>query len=344
DGAGETWRPVKKGKTTESQWRDLLASGGVLSDGDKIWWPSREARDGESFLKDLKKKNAQPTADDYLPARDFLRPYMVSFVNCHHVLLRGVTIRNSPKFVFYPNNCTDLTMDHVNIFNEWWAQNGDGIDISACKRVMIYKCHVSAGDDGICMKSSGARPGGAALEDVIVAGCTVLRAHGGFVIGSNTDGGMHNIFVSDCLFDGTDVGLRFKSNMGRGGLVNDVFIRNINMHNIVNEAVLFDTYYEDAQAGVTKDPNKAAPEDKVPEFRDFHISNILCNGARTAISITGLPRMPVSRIAFDSVEIHSGKGLIATQAKEIDLHDVKLITQQEPVYQADKSAEIRIRP
>jgi hypothetical protein len=116
------------------------------------------------------------------------------------------------------------------------------------------------------------------------------------------------------------------------------------MHNIVNEAVLFDTYYEDQPAGTTKDPNKPKPEDKTPEFRDFHISHITCDGARTAISITGLPQMPVSKISFDSMEIHSNKGLIATQAKEIDLHDVKLITLQEPVYQADKTAEIRIRP
>jgi DNA sulfur modification protein DndE len=344
DGAGETWRPVKKSKTTDAQWKELMATpGSVLSSDGQIWWPSREARDGESFLKDLKKKNEHPSADDYLPARDFLRPYMVYLVNCKRVLLKGVTIRNSPKFVFYPNNCSDLTMDHVNIFNEWWAQNGDGIDISACKKVMIYRCTVSAGDDGICMKSSGARPGGAALEDVIVAGCTVYRAHGGFVLGSNTDGGMHDIFVSDCLFSGTDVGLRFKSNMGRGGLVNEIFIRDITMHNIVNEAVLFDTYYEDQQAGTTKDPNRSKPEDKTPEFRDFHISGIVCNGAKTAISITGLPQMPVSRIAFDSVEIHSIKGLVATQAKDIDLHDVKLITREQPVYQTDKTAEVHIR-
>ena len=346
DGAGETWRPVKKGKTTDAQWRELQASGGVLSTDGQIWWPSKEARDGEAFIKDLKKNNPQAASsvDDYLPARDWLRPYMVTFVNCKRVLLRGVTIRNSPKFVFCPNNCTDLTMDHVNIFNEWWAQNGDGIDISACKKVMIYKCTVNAGDDGICMKSSGARPGGPALENLIIAGCTVYRAHGGFVIGSNTDGGVHNIFVSDCTFIGTDVGLRFKSNMGRGGLVNDIFIRDITMRNIVNEAVLFDTYYEDAPAGASKDPNQPKPGDKTPEFRDFHISHILCNGARIAISITGLPQMPVSRIAFDSIEIHSDKGLVATQAKDIDLHAVKLITQREPVYQPDKTAEIHIRP
>jgi polygalacturonase len=243
-------------------------------------------------------------------------------------------------------------MDHVRIFNEWWAQNGDGIDISASHHVLLYQCTVNAGDDGICMKSSGATPSGAtpnganpdgaALHDVIIAGCTVGRAHGGFVIGSNTDGGMHNIFVSDCTFIGTDIGLRFKSNMGRGGLVDAIFIDNIHMQNIIHEAVLFDTYYENMEAGVERDPNRPKPEDKTPEFRDFHLSHIYCNGAQTGISITGLPRMPVSQITFDTLEIKANKGLIATQAKAISLHKVNLIVQDQPAIQADKTAEIRI--
>jgi polygalacturonase len=287
DGAGDSWRPVKKSKQTEAQWRSLLVSGGTLSSDGEIWWPGRETASSP-------------------------RPNMVSLVNCRRVLIQGVTIRNSPKFAFYPNNCTDLIMDSATIYNDWWAQNGDGIDISACKKVVIYKCMVNAGDDGICMKSSGARPGGPALENVLIAGCTVGRAHGGFVIGSNTDGGMANIFVSDCLFSGTDVGLRFKSNKGRGGLVKDIFIQDITMHDIVREAVLFDTYYEDMPAGAIKDPNKPAPKDKIPEFRDFRISRISCSGAKTAIAITGLPELPVNNIFFDSVSIRSNKGLVAT--------------------------------
>ena len=317
DGAGDSWRPVKKSKQTEAQWRSLLASGGTLSSDGEIWWPGRETPNSP-------------------------RPNMVSLINCRRVLIQGVTIRNSPKFAFCPNNCTDLTMDSATIYNDWWAQNGDGIDISACKKVVIYKCTVNAGDDGICMKSSGARPDGPALENVLVAGCTVGRAHGGFVIGSNTDGGMANIFVSDCLFSGTDVGLRFKSNKGRGGLVKDIFIQDISMRDIVREAVLFDTYYEDMPAGATKDPNKPAPKDKIPEFRDFHISRISCAGAKTAIAITGLPELPVNNIFFDSVSIRSNKGLVATQARAIDLHNVKLDVSEKPVFQTDKTAEIRV--
>jgi polygalacturonase len=300
DGAGETWRPVKKGKMTAPQWRALLASGGVLSADGQVWWPSRECMENDSR-----------------------RPYMVAFTNCHRILIEGVTLRNSPKFVFYPSHCTDILLKHAHIYNEWWAQNGDGIDISACKRVIVYACTVSAGDDGICMKSSG---GGAdetpALEDVIVAGCTVYRAHGGFVIGSNTDGGMHNLLATDCSFVGTDVGLRFKSNMGRGGLVHDVYCHAIEMKNIVHEGVLFDTYYEDMPAGATRKNDH--PTDKTPEFRDFHFSGIHCEGAAIAISVTGLPQMPVSNLWFDGVDMQADKPVVTKDSRDIHFQNVRI--------------------
>jgi len=137
DGGGETWRPVKKEKVTAGQWKEFTSSGGAVSNNGSIWWPTKEAMDGEQYLKDIKKKNEKLTAEDYLSARDYLRPYMLYLINCQNVLLENVTLRNSPKFVFYPNSCTNLTMNHVNIFNDYWAQNGDGIDISRCKNVLV---------------------------------------------------------------------------------------------------------------------------------------------------------------------------------------------------------------
>ena len=84
------------------------------------------------ILKKLKREKPKASPEEYVPARDFLRPYMVLLMNCQQVLIEGVTLRNSPKFVLYPNTCTDVTIRNANIYNEWWAQNGDGIDISAC--------------------------------------------------------------------------------------------------------------------------------------------------------------------------------------------------------------------
>lgn len=325
DGAGENWRPLKKSKATEPQWKQFTKTGVVSSDG-QVWWPSKEAMEGEAYLKKLRKEKPDAAAEDYLPARDFLRPKMVVINNSDKVLIEGVTLRNSPNFVFNPNNCTNLTMRSVTIFNEYWAQNGDGIDISACKNVLIYKCNVSAGDDGICMKSSGAKDAGdARLENVVIAGCHVYHAHGGFVIGSNTDGGMNNIYVSDCDFVGTDVGIRVKSNAGRGGLVHNIFIRDIFMTDIVNEAVLFDTYYEDVTAGKNANEVKTTVRDKIPQFEDFFISNVFCRGAKTAISITGLPDMPVQKINFENVTISASQGYLQKDAKDINFKNVKLI-------------------
>ena len=340
DGAGDSWRPVKKEKTTSAQWNEITRTGVISKDG-KVWWPSYEAMNGEDYLKTLKGK--KPTVDEYLPARDFLRPYMVYLVHCENVLLSGVTLKNSPKFVFYPNHCTNLIMNHVIVYNDWWAQNGDGIDISACKNVLIYKCNVNAGDDGICMKSSGSKDAGnAALENIIIAGCTVLRAHGGFVIGSNTDGGMKNIYVTDCNFIGTDVGIRVKSNAGRGGLVKDIYVDNITMKNIAKEAILFTTYYEDVPAGKDAKDVKTTATDKIPEFTKFYISNIKCDGAKIAISITGLPQMPAHDLFFNNVEISAEKGFEATDASDIELKKVKLITKKSPVYNYGNAKNIKV--
>jgi polygalacturonase len=225
-------------------------------------------------------------------------------------------------------------MDHVNIFNEWWAQNGDGIDISRCKNVLIYNFTVSVGDDGICMKSSQSKndddhPN---LENVVIAKCVVYHGHGGFVIGSNTDGGMQNIFVTDCDFIGTDSGIRVKSNTGRGGLVKNIFIKNIFMKDIVDEAISFNTYYEDRPAGKVKGNASNVIKDKTPYFTDFYFDSIYCNSAETAISITGLPEMPVSKIYFKNMIISSDKGFEATDAADIYLDKVKIITQKDPVY------------
>lgn len=319
DGAGESWRPVKKNKVAPGFWDKLVKTGGVLSNDGKIWWPSYEAINGEAYLKTLKSKGKNLIADDYLPARDFMRPYMVLFNDCEKILIEGVTLRNSPKFVFYPSRCRDLTIRNANVFNDAWAQNGDGIDISACKNVVIFNTTVSAGDDGICMKSSRGKSevGEPMLQNILIANCKVYTGHGGFVIGSNTDGGMKNIFVSNCAFNGTDIGIRVKSNSGRGGKVEQIFIDSIVMDNIKDEAISFDTYYEDVTAGKEKGDVVTTAVDKVPEFTDFHISNITCSKAKMGLYINGLSYMPVHNIRFTNVNLTADKSAEINFAKNI---------------------------
>jgi DNA sulfur modification protein DndE len=339
DGAGESWRPVKKSKVAAALWAELIKTG-VLSPDGKIWWHSKEAMNGEEYVKTLNEKSTA-AATDYEQARDYLRPYMLYFIRCKTILIEGVTLRNSPKFVFYPNRCTNLTMNGVNVFNDWWAQNGDGIDISACKNVVIYNCTLSVGDDGICMKSSRGNDAAdsAALKNILIAQCTVYRAHGGFVIGSNTDGGMENIYVADCNFIGSDIGIRIKSNTGRGGLVRAVYIDGIKMKDIKNEAILFTTFYEDMPAGKAGKEAVKTVSDKVPRFTDFHLSNIQCEGAAIAISITGLQDVPVTNIFFENMSLTAKTGLVATDVTGIFFKNV-ILNAAKPLFILKRSANI----
>lgn len=339
DGSGETWRPVKKSKTTESQWKNLLSRGGFVDKND-IYWPTLDAMNGASYEKELKKKGKNAiTEEDYEKLRDYKRPYMMVFSKCKNVLLDGPTFQNSPKFVFKPYGCENMIIRNIKVFNEWWAQNGDGIDISGGKNVIISNCTVSVGDDGICMKSSKNKSAGenTFLQNILIYDCVVYHGHGGFVIGSNTDGGMKNIYVANCNFNYTDIGLRFKSSRGRGGLVENIYVKDIFMKDIADEAILFNTYYENKNA----DPDEKHEVDELtPCFKNFHIENIYCNGAEQAIKITGLPEMPIQNINFNNIVISSKYGFTAYNSKNITLNNVRLIPQKGIPYSIEKSEDL----
>ena len=297
DGGGDTWRPLKKSKAAPALWADLVKAGGTVS------------ADGSM----------------YMPSKDKSRPTMVSVQNSINVLIDGPTFKNSPQFALNPRNCTNMIIRNVTINNEYYAQNGDGIDLSSCVNTVIYRCTVNAGDDGICMKSSGGRSdSSASLRNIIIADCIVYHAHGGFVIGSNTDADMQNVYVTNCNFVNTDVGIRVKSSRGRGGLVHDIFIDHIYMRDILNEAILFNTYYEDDAKPNTSNP--VAVNNKTPRFQDFHISNIYCNNAKAAIAITGLPEMPVNHIYLSDITISADKGFSAVDAAGIYLKNVNIFS------------------
>jgi polygalacturonase len=219
------------------------------------------------------------------------------------------------------------------------------MDISSCENVLLYRCTVNAGDDGICMKSSDRNPAGgpAGLENVIIAECTVYHAHGGFVIGSNTDAGMRNLWATHCDYIGTDTGIRVKSGLGHGGRVQDVYIDHIFMKDIVNQAIVFDTYYENTpvSAAAVRTP-RSKDAAKVPEFTDFHISDVYCHGAGEAISLRGLPQQPVHRIMIENSVIEARKGVHATDAADITLSNVRIVTPETPILTEKHTSGIRV--
>ena len=352
DGNGDAWRMVRKDKLNETQWKKLLASGGVLSEDKKTWYPSEKSLKG-SKLRNPGEITPDKTAVFYDSVKDFLRPNLLVFANCKKVLLEGVTFQNSPAWNLHLLMCEDLTVRNVYAKNPWYAQNADGIDVESCKNVLIENSTFDVGDDGVCIKSGrdeAGRKRGMPTENMIVRNNVVFHAHGGFVIGSEMSGGAKNLFVSDCTFIGTDIGLRFKTTRGRGGVVEKIYINNITMKDILGPAILFDMYYMAQDpvplAGEKREPPKVETlpvTEATPQFRDFHISNIVCNGAMKAIYVRGLPEMNVKDIFLENMVLQATDGLDCTEATGLHLKNVKLITENtNPVMNIHNSVGIML--
>lgn len=338
DGNGDPWRAVKSDKLTASQWKKLVASGGVLSEDKKTWYPSEGFMKGSKMPANPGMITPDRDAAYYESIKDFLRPNMVLFTKCKNVLLEGVIFQNSPAWCLHPLMCENLTVKNIFVKNPWYAQNGDGIDVESCKNVLIENSVFDVGDDALCMKSgrdAEGRKRGMPTENVVIRGCTVYSSHGGFVIGSEMSGGARNIYVSNCTFIGSDIGLRFKTTRGRGGVVENIFIKDIYMKDIPAEAILFDMYY------MAKDPVALAGEKRelpkvefrqldetTPSFRNFHISNVYCNGAEKGIFLRGVPEMHVKDIVLENMVLQADKGIDVQEASNITFRNIKVISKE----------------
>ncbi|MEO7978293.1 glycoside hydrolase family 28 protein [Flavobacterium sp.] len=335
DGSGEAWRQVKKSKVTESQWKTFVASGGVLNDKKDSWYPSEvfmNASKGgtidQNVRLDLK------TKEQFEAIHDFLRPVLVSIQNSKRVLFDGPVFQNSPAWNIHPFMVEDLIVRNVTVRNPWYSQNGDGLDVECCKNVLIENSSFDVGDDAICIKSGKDKDGrdrGVPSENIIIRNNIVYHGHGGVTVGSEMSGGVKNLHVSNCTFMGTDVGLRFKSARGRGGVVENIFISDIFMTDIPSQAISFNLYYggksiaETLEEGGDKVVNKMMPVDeKTPQFKNISIKNITISGAQQAVFLQGLPEMNLENIEILNLTAKAEKGFTIIDANGIKIHNAKL--------------------
>ena len=331
DGNGQYWRPVKHAKVTEAHWKRLLNSGGVELKKD-YWVPS------EGYAKGEKGANMNiPTAktdEEWEAVKRFLRPVMVSLVSCKNVLLQGVIFQNSPAWNLHPLMCQNIIIDNVLARNPAYAQNGDALDLESCTNALIVNSRFDAGDDGICIKSgkdADGRRRGVPCANVVVDGCTVFAGHGGFVVGSEMSGGVNNIMVRNCQFLGTDVGLRFKSTRGRGGIVENIFVDGISMTDISTYAITFNMYYggksvaEVLEEGGQQSVVPAVPvTEETPIFRNIDIRNVICHNAGLAMEFNGLPEMPIDNIRLRDITISARQDAVFNYCRNIKQDNVNI--------------------
>ncbi|RYF77269.1 MAG: glycoside hydrolase family 28 protein, partial [Cytophagaceae bacterium] len=343
DGNGDVWRAVNKNQLTDSQWQEKVASGGVLKDDGKTWYPSEQFKKASVGNRSMLLTDGK-TPQDFADMKDMLRPNLVVFTNCKKVLLEGITCQNSAAWCLHPLMCQDLTLRNLTVKNPEYAHNGDGMDVESCKNFLIEGCTLDVGDDAICIKSGKDEEGrkrGMPTENGIIRNNIVYNGHGGFVVGSEMSGGARYLFVSNCTFMGTDKGLRFKSVRGRGGVVEHIYAKDIFMKDIAQEAIFFDLYYFVKFATDGQRDERPVVNEGTPVFRDMHFENVVCNGAKKGIFIRGLPEMAVKNINMENLVLVAEKGIELIDASGISLNNVKLITEEtKPVIYVENSSQL----
>ncbi len=333
DGSGEQWRPYKLHNATKWEWQRKLKTEGVVNARGDRFYPMTKAE------QEYARNNFQTEEGDselWMKWKDYTRPALLHFIGCERVALRGATFINSPGWNLHPELCNDITIERITVKNDNNAANGDGIDIESCQRVWLSGSTFDVGDDGICLKSGlneAGRKRGVATSDVVIDSCTVYHAHGGFVVGSEMSGGVRNVAVSHCRFIGTDNGLRFKSNRQRGGVVENIYVSDIYMDRIVNDAVLFDLYYggTSGEDALNADPasfrsgEKPQPiGDGTPTFRGITVDGITCMSAGRAFYFDGLPERPIDGITLRNIYANELAPSLISCARGITISGLKL--------------------
>lgn len=336
DGSGDSWRQVKRSKMTDSQWKNLLASGGFTDPKGSVWYPDSSSWRGSIVSDAFNVPQGLETDEEWESVKTYLRPVLVGLKECENVLLEDVLFQNSPCWNIHPLMCRNVIINNITVRNPWYSQNGDGIDIDSCEDVILVNSSFDVGDDAICIKSGKdedgrrrARP----CRNLIVDNCIVFHGHGGFVVGSEMSGGVENISVTDCSFLGTDVGLRFKSCRGRGGVVRNIHIEDIVMTDIPTEPLLFDLHYggksaiEAAEEGQSSefDIDFVPADETTPEFREIFIRNITCNGAGRAMYFNGIPEKNIAGIQVENCNIVAEKGADIRYSDGVQLKNVNIV-------------------
>ena len=352
DGNGDSWRQVKKSKISPSQWKALLKSGGFTNEKGDLWYPDSSSFRGAVVSDAFNVPQGLETEEEWNSVKTYLRPVMISFKECENVLLEDCLFQNSPCWNIHPLMCCNVIIDNITVRNPWYSQNGDGLDVDSCENVLVINSSFDVGDDAICIKSGKdedgrrrARP----CRNLIVDNCIVFHGHGGFVVGSEMSGDVENIKVSNCRFLGTDVGLRFKSCRGRGGVVKNIYIEDIVMMNIPTEPLLFDLHYggksavEAAAEGASPfDVAYVEADETTPQFRDIYIKDVVCSGAARAMYFNGIPEKNIENIVVEDCEIVSVKGADLRYSTGVVLRDVNIMQSEGDGYSVANCKDVVI--
>ncbi|HEX2394975.1 MAG TPA: glycoside hydrolase family 28 protein [Bacteroidales bacterium] len=303
----------------------IKGDGHVDGNGKKWWDFWNQVRTGAptdtKWQMIFREQNAELLErNQYLRGKNaFLRPHMLLTYECKNVLIEDVSFSDPPFWTIVPTFSDNVTIDGITIENPDYSPNTDGIDLSSCTNVHISNSHISVGDDCIVIKSGRDEDGREAnrpTENLTITNCTMLKGHGGVVIGSEMSGNVKRVAISNCVFQGTDVGIRIKTMRGRGGIVEDVRVSNVLMYDMVNEGVIITMRYQPT------DPETLSI--RTPAVRNIQLSGINIRNANRAVAIYGLEEKDVEKVTFTDMEITSESGILLENASDIRFYNIGL--------------------
>jgi polygalacturonase len=272
-----------------------------------------------------------------------LRPAFFQPMNCTNVLVEGVTFLYGAFWTITPTYCENVIVRNVRIETEGeygHTPNGDGVDPSSSRNVLIENCEFDTGDDCIAIKAGRDADGlrvNKPAENIVIRNCRGLHGHGGIVIGSETSGSIRNISASGCHFNGTDRIVRIKSARGRGGVIENMWFRDLTGENIKLEAIHINMLYTGTRYPVQPVMTTT------PSVRNIHFENITClSGSSYGVELLGLPERSIRNVTFSGLDFNASRGVHFADVEEISMKGSKIKSASSPVVEISDGADISL--
>jgi polygalacturonase len=277
--------------------QNIAITGEGILDGnadDRHWWPWKANNEGRQTLSGMGERGV-PLAERLFGEGHYLRPSFIQPCRSRNVLIEGLTIVRSPMWEVTPYDCVNVTIRNLNIVSH--GPNNDGCDPDSCRDVLIENCRFDTGDDCIAIKSGRDRDGrqlAKPAENIVIRNCKMKDGHGGVTIGSEMSGGVRNVFVENCRLSSPNLNqaLRFKTNALRGGTIENVFFRNIEVGEVSDSVLQINFYYETGDQGPER-----------PLVRNIQISNLTAKKAKYALFLRGFPVAHIRDVRLDNCSI-----------------------------------------
>ncbi|KMT63758.1 glycoside hydrolase family 28 protein [Catenovulum maritimum] len=303
----------------------ITGQGTVMGNGSKEhWWPWKgkwKKTDwvvSDTVNQKVTRDALMKMAEEHVPVEqrvfetNYLRPPFIQPYLCENVLIEGITVKDSPFWCVNPVLCTNVTVSKVHL--DSYGPNSDGCNPESCNNVLIEHCIFDTGDDCIAIKSGRNADGrrvDVPCQNLIIENCQMKAGHGGVVIGSEISGGVRNVYAQNCEMSSPDLsrGIRIKTNSVRGGVLENLNYRDINIGQ-VKDAIVINFFYEEGDAGQFK-----------PIVRDLNIKNLNCEQASRAFVIRGYDHTPITGINFENLNFKN-------VAKDSQLENIKDVQQK----------------